>query len=686
MFNISTVATLYVSQKYGNDKNSGFFSENMSDGTGPFKSIEKALETVKKMRLFGAMQPVTIRVTDEEYFVEKPIVINNEISGVTIEPYKKTKIIGAKKLSGFKKDKLNGAECISADVSELIDKGLWFTDFYVNDGRASLTRYPEEGFLYPEEVENNNTALFSSSKWFIAKKEDLQVISKFKNFGDCLISYNHFWIDEHTPIESYDIETGKIVFSYASRFAIEPTHPAAHLEYIIENVREGFKNPGEWYLDREDKKIYYIPTGEEDNEVNIKAYLPITSKLFVVEGEENNKVEGIRIRGFELCYTRGEYKSIYKSLGDNVYVIDEDGNGYASDIQSVCWAHGSIEFKFAHGCFLEKCVLKCMGVHAVVMYEGCDNINILSNKIINCGGGGISISGGEYGSEKSLHTYNNTMKNNFISTCGRRYFSACGILIRHAYENVVSHNTITDLYYTGISVGWVWGYKESICRDNIIEYNHVYDIGKNVLSDMGGIYLLGKQKGTVVNNNLVHKVYGRHYGGWGIYTDEGSSYITVENNICYDFSQNAYHQHFGNLNVARNNIFAFAREEAIRVSRHDINTGMIFDTNIIVTHGDVPAYSLSCEDNCAWMTNAAAANNVVYNADGKETYIVETGDGKLNMERVRERYGFEENSIVTDPCFKNIKEFDFTLLPGAPALEKGFKNIDMSNVGADIEF
>ena len=96
----------------------------------------------------------------------------------------------------------NGAKCLSAplpDACKAEDGGANFTDFYVNGARAAFTRYPAEGYFYAEDVENHEGQLFSGSQWFIAAEGDIR---DFKNIGRAQISFCHYWIDEHTPLES----------------------------------------------------------------------------------------------------------------------------------------------------------------------------------------------------------------------------------------------------------------------------------------------------------------------------------------------------------------------------------------------------------------------------------------------------------------------------------------------------
>ena len=141
----------------------------------------------------------------------------------------------------------NGTPCLSLFIPE-VKSGKWhFTDLYVNGKPAKLSRYPKEGTLKAVTTENPSWPLANSSKWFIAFKEDLENISGVE---DAIVSFNHFWIDEHSPVESYDRETGKLVLKYPSRFTITVNYEnnaSSDLHYYLENVAETFSQPEEWF-------------------------------------------------------------------------------------------------------------------------------------------------------------------------------------------------------------------------------------------------------------------------------------------------------------------------------------------------------------------------------------------------------------------------------------------------------
>lgn len=83
---------------------------------------------------------------------------------------------------------------------------------------------------------------------------------------------------------------------------------------------------------------------------------------------------------------------------------------------------------------------------------------------------------------------------------------------------------------------------------------------------MGGVYLLGIQPGTRVYNNLIHDVSCRFYGGWALYTDEGSAHMVLERNVCFNCTRDGYHQHYGRENIVRYNIFAFNANSALAIT------------------------------------------------------------------------------------------------------------------------
>jgi hypothetical protein len=189
---------------------------------------------------------------------------------------------------------------------------------------------------------------------------------------------------------------------------------------------------------------------------------------------------------------------------------------------------------------------------------------------------------------------------------------------------------------------------------------------------MGGIYTLGVQPDTVISGNEIYNVgcdegaYG--YGGWGIYLDEGSSYMTVENNLVYDCSSQTFHQHYGKDNVVRNNIFAFGGEGAFKITRNEEHNSLFLENNIFVTDDAVMYFQTT---NMDWFVDDS---NLYW--DYKHGGNVYSGDSTSLFQRknipAMVGRGYYNNGVFTDPLFKDAANRDFTLATNSPALDAGF--------------
>lgn len=204
--------------------------------------------------------------------------------------------------------------------------------------------------------------------------------------------------------------------------------------------------------------------------------------------------------------------------------------------QSAPMVPGAISLSDAHHVAFEQCTLAHIGTYGIAFEEKCWDNRVSGCAIEDMGAGGVKIWHG---------CGRNTVEDCDIGNGGHLFPPAAGVLIGDAPSNIVVHNNIHDFFYSGVSVGWLWGYDENQSGGNIIEWNHVHHLGKGKLSDMGGIYTLGMQAGTRLRYNLIHDIWSRTYGGWAIYPDEGSNHLLIENNICYDTKCAPFHQHYG---------------------------------------------------------------------------------------------------------------------------------------------
>src|SRR5690606_39255366 len=246
--------------------------------------------------------------------------------------------------------------------------------------------------------------------------------------------------------------------------------------------------------------------------------------------------------------------------------------------QAAVGAPGALLLSRAMHCRIEACGVSQVSDYAIELQDEAANNAIVNCELTDLGAGGIKL---------GHHTHHNLVEDCDIGPGGRIFHAGVGVWIGNSGYNRVRHNDIHDIYYTGVSVGWTWGYGHSNAVKNEIECNHIWNIGQGLLADMGGIYTLGLSPGSTIRYNHIHDIAGHNYGGWGIYNDEGGTGYLVENNLVYRTTHGGYHQHYGQHNLIRNNIFAFANPKVGQIirTREEEHISFFFEHNIVYFEG-----------------------------------------------------------------------------------------------------
>ena len=652
---------------------------------GPIASLKQAVEEVRKLP--KADRPIIVEFQTGTYTLTEPVVFNSDDSGTEKSPIlyraksgEHVVFSGGKKITGWRKSgKTRSGHDIWVTNIPDVAEGRWqFDQLYIGGNRATRCRTPNTEYFYtaepvdmaidPATGQTENMA----SRAFVATDNDLDILKSVPTdqLRDVVVTMYHSWESSAHRIAAVDFDTNTVVFTGPARWPLMQWEPRQR--YHIENCKAALDAPGEWFLDHDGTLSYIAKPGENLDQLDVIA--PVADAFLRFEGNTAKDATGGHIEHIAFENLKFHYSG---------FVLEPEGH---SDSQSAINMPFAVKLDGCRNVSFENCEFAHIGGSAVRFHRACTDCRFVKNYVHDLGAGAVYIGQAwEPNLDQAQPSERNLVENCVIRNGGQFDMGGIGVWIGHGSHNKVLHNDISEFYYTGVSVGWQWGYQPSRSHHNQIEFNHIHHLGHWILSDMGGVYSLGVSPGTTVSNNVMHDIYAYSYGGWGLYTDEGSTGIVLENNLVYRVKTGTFHQHYGKENIVRNNILAYSLTDQVQRSRIEEHISFFLENNIIIWDDGAVLFGHPwTKDSLGqWGDDKVAIkNNLYWSADADMSKAFPSRDGSGNdLQTWRELTNHDEGSIIADPMFRDPKNGDFTLPDDSPAFKTGFKRFDYSKAG-----
>lgn len=685
----------------GNDAWSGTApAASIAGNEGPFATLPRAQAAVRALRSAepGRQVPVVVQLEGGTYFLNSTFSLGPADSGTVASPtvYKAAPnatvvISGGKLITGWSQVAPNQWTASAAGLH-------YFEQLWVNGNRIYRPDTTQGRYLY---FVGPVYSKYRSANCLVQVGTMYECFNRFQfKSGDLSSSYydiNSVEIDDFECWTMPKLRLSSIDSSNNTAFLTGPTNEvqachgfiAGH-RYLVENVKESLSLPGQWYLDWPNLKITYISAQGENP--NIETFIaPQLTQLVVGTGVSRVTFEGL-------------------TFSNANWVVPAKGwpSPQGEELSSNNVLPSALDFANSSFINVDSSTISRIGDYAL-SFTGTQPFNpsqssqyddqVTNDRIFDAGGGGIVIGRVPGPSDADAKVAQYTLiQNDEITGVGRFLPGAYGIYVLNSHNNVVSHNTISDVYSNGISVGGTYEYNirlPQLAHDNLVEFNLVFNVNQGVAEDGGAIYTAsGTAQGNRILNNVVHDVTAylnattHGYGGWGIYFDSTSQNVYAADNLVYRTSFPSIHQNDGFNNTVTNNILAFGNLGVIDRS-HNNGSSLIVAHNIMLwdinsAQGSLLRGIWTCTGSCA--SQFLFSNNLYWYLNGTPNFITTNGNNPKPLSHTLAQWqslGEDQGSIVADPMFAdpNYPADNFTLASSSPALGIGFVPFDPGLAG-----
>ena len=544
---------------------------DFNDGTrqSPKATLTSALRQAREWRRTEDNRiqgGITIYMEGGTYAFHEPVFIRPEDSGTKESPTiirsvgdEKVILSGGISINGWKKQ----GKVWVADVPVFNGRPLDFRQLWVNGKKAVRARDVED-------FEKMNRICSVDEKNEILYVPVVSIRRLIDNKGNLKAKYaemvlHQMWCVANLRIRSVEVQGDSAAIRFhqpESRIQFEHPWPRPMVTtdghnsaFYLTNARELQDVPGEWYHDIDARKVYYYPReGEKMQEAEV--IVPAVETLVRVEGILDRPVCHIRFEKITFSYTtwmRPSEKG-HVPLQAGMYLTD----GYRIDpkmqrnylnhpLDNQGWLGrpaAAVRVVAARQIDFERCRFEHLGSTGLDYEEAVQGGVVRGCLFRDIAGNGLLVGSFSPAAHETHLPYDpadrrevctqQQINNCYFTEIGNEDWGCLAIAAGYVGDVNIEHNEISEVPYSGISLGWGWTQTVNCMRNNRVHANLIHHYAKHMY-DVAGIYTLGSQPKSYVTENCVHSIYKPGYvhdpNHWFyLYTDEGSSFITVRDN------------------------------------------------------------------------------------------------------------------------------------------------------------